>query len=209
MTRRNRVLPTGEIVAHPARGLFMGNRGCLHDAAGEVVRERTSQRFWITCVTAFKGRRRELMTPGHYTELFFLDEAVALAAGHRPCAECRRADFNRFREAWAQAFWGGGSPRAPEMDMLLAAARRDSSGRQITQRARLGGLPDGVFVDLPGVGPALRHEGVLHPFQPAGYGDPLPPPADADVTVLTPTPTVAVLAAGYRPLIHPSAARGG
>src|SRR4051812_2365222 len=94
MPRQNRVTPTGEIVAHPARGLFMGNRGCLHSDTGNIVRTHTSQNFWIICVLEYKGTRRQIMRPNWYTELFFLDEAVALSAGHRPCAQCRRSAYN-------------------------------------------------------------------------------------------------------------------
>jgi hypothetical protein len=202
MSLQNRVLPTGEIVANSARGLFMGNRGCLHDGARRLVRQAGPQRFWITCVLAFKDRRRTPMTPGRYTELFFLDEAVALAAGHRPCAECRRADYDRFRTAWAAAD-GGPLPRAPEMDAVLAAARRHPDGTQRTHRRRLGDLPAGAFVRA--AGPALWTGGDLRPFAPAGYGPPIPADPDLSVEVLTPEPTVRVLAAGYRPVLHASA----
>ncbi len=203
MPLQNRVMPTGEIVAHPARGLFMGNRGCLHDGDRLLVRQHSSQRFWITCVTAFKDRRRALMTPGRYTELFFLDEAVALAAGHRPCAECRRPDYNRFREAWAEAF-GGRKPSAPEMDAHLAADRRDGDGRQITIEARLGDLPLGTFIGGDGA-PFVVGEGGLHSFDPSGYGPPLALDPGRTVRVLTPWATVFVMAAGYRPLLHSTA----
>src|SRR5499427_5932894 len=99
MPRQNRVNPLGEIVAAPDRGLFMGNRGCLHDAQGNIRRAWQLER-WIVCLLEFKGRKRRVMTQGHYTELFFLDEATAFAAGHRPCAECRRERFVRFLEIW-------------------------------------------------------------------------------------------------------------
>ena len=97
MPRQNRVTPLGEIIAHEARGLVYGNRGCLHDDDG-WIRRRYAGKLWISCRLSFKGRRRELVRPGRFTELFFLDEATALAAGHRPCAECRREDYNRFVE---------------------------------------------------------------------------------------------------------------
>src|SRR6185503_4182043 len=102
MPRQNRVTPFGHIIATPERGTYLGNRGVLHDSEGRI--RRTWQlRRWIVCVLALKGRKRQVMTPGHYTELFFLDEATALAAGHRPCAECRRERFNAFRKAWRAA----------------------------------------------------------------------------------------------------------
>ncbi|MGB8623555.1 MAG: hypothetical protein WCD16_12105, partial [Paracoccaceae bacterium] len=103
MPLQNRVLPTGEIVVHPARADFMGNRGILHGGNRQLGTARWRHKTWITCLLSFKGRKRVPMTPGRYTELFFLDEAVALAAGHRPCAECRRADFLRYRDAWQAA----------------------------------------------------------------------------------------------------------
>src|SRR6202451_2054834 len=99
VSRQNRVTPFGDLVATPERGTFMGNRGVLHDAEGRIKRVWQLKR-WIVCVLEFRGRKRQVMTPGRYTELFFLDEATALAAGHRPCAECRRQRFNAFRDAW-------------------------------------------------------------------------------------------------------------
>ena len=102
MPRQNRVTPFGDIIATPHRGTFMGNRGVLHDAGGRIKRAWQLKR-WIVCVLVFKGRKRQVMTPGHYTELFFLDEATTLAAGHRPCAECRRDRFLAFGRAWRSA----------------------------------------------------------------------------------------------------------
>ncbi|MFN3936703.1 MAG: hypothetical protein ACK4KW_03895 [Gemmobacter sp.] len=200
MTRRNRVLPTQEITALPQRGLFMGNRGCLHAADGSI-RRPWRLRAWICCRTEFKGRRRAIMAPGRYTELFFLDEAVALAAGHRPCAECRRADYNRFRDAWASAF--GTPASAAGMDEALHRSRLDPSGRQRPHSEALP-LPDGAFVDLDGI-PHLVAQGRVHRFGTDGYGAPQPLP-EAPVTVLTPAVTVALLRAGYVPRLHPSLA---
>lgn len=202
MPRQNRVTPRSEIIAHPARGLMMGNRGCLHDAAGRLVRDWAVRR-WIICLTDFKGRRRPLMQPGCYSELFFLDEAVALAAGHRPCAECRRADYKRFCAAWVAA--GLGSDAGAEaMDLTLHAHRRTAGRAQATWAAPYGDLPDGTFV-ASGEGAALVRGGGLCRFDPAGYLPPCPRPRSGMAIVLTPAPTVRVLAAGYRPLLHPSA----
>ncbi|MCH8830686.1 MAG: hypothetical protein IID45_14005, partial [Planctomycetes bacterium] len=100
MPLQNRVTPFGRIIAVPNRGMFMGNRGCLHDDQRRIVRQVCSYKAWVACLTEFRGRKRKLMTPGQYTELFFLDEATALAAGHRPCGECRRTDYQRFKKAW-------------------------------------------------------------------------------------------------------------
>lgn len=203
MPRQNRVLPTGEIVAHPARGTLMGNRGCLHDAAGRVNRPFAGRR-WIACVLAFKGRRRALMQPGHYTELFFLDEATALSAGHRPCAECRRADYDRFREAWTAAF--GRRPDADTMDRALHAARLDpATGRQRRHGAGATTLPDGAMV-LIDDGPHLIWQGTSLPWTPDGYALPRPLEQHA-VPVLTPTPILHVLSEGYCPGVHDSASR--
>lgn len=203
MPLQNRVLPTGEIVAHAARGLFMGNRGCLHDEARRLVRQRTGQRAWIVCELAFKGRRRTLMAPGRYTELFFLDEAVALAAGHRPCAECRRAAFKAFSAAWETAH-GPGPVRAPEMDRAIAGSRVARGGRKITFEARLQDLPDGALV-LADSGAALVQSGRLLPYSPEGYSGPVAH-TPGSVTVLTPAPVIDVLRV-YRPVLHPSAHR--
>lgn len=208
MSRPNRVLPTGEIVADPARGLFMGNRGRIHTDAGLLGPRRWQNVAWITCLLSFKGRRRPLMGAG-YTELFFLDEAVALAAGHRPCAECRRDAFERFRKAWAVAFEM--HPRAPEMDKRLHADRLDvATGNPCRHRAPLAALPDGCFVLAPGDGqPCLVLGESLLPFYPQGYGAARPRSGDTDLEVLTPRSTVAVLRAGYVPEFHPSAEAAG
>ena len=199
MPRRNRVLPTQEIAALPGRGLFMGNRGILHDDAG-AIRAGWRHPHWICCLTAFKGRRRPIMAPHAYTELFFLDEAVALAAGHRPCAECRRADWLAFRAAWDQA--NGPVGGAADLDRQLHRARLDGRAqRRWTALAQ--DLPEGTMI-LSGDSPALITRGAQHAFAMAGYG-----PAQAlprgPVTVLTPAPTVAALAAGYCPVLHPTA----
>lgn len=203
MPRENRVTPEGEIIAHSARGLFMGNRGILHDDAGRITAP-FRHTAWVCCVTAFRDRKRDLMAPGRYTELFFLDEAVALAAGHRPCGACRRADYAGFRAAWAAAT-GAGLPAPKAMDRALHAARLVPRRRtQRTFAALPDGLPDGTFVRVEG-GPALILGDRLLPWTPGGYRAPLSRPATGEVEVLTPRPTVAALAAGYRPVLHPTA----
>lgn len=205
MTRQNRVQPDGQILAVPARGAFMGNRGALHDAEGRLGRARWRHRAWVCCLTEFKGRRRPVMAPQRYTELFFHDEAVALAAGHRPCGECRRADHERFRDAWTVAF--GARPTAPWIDTVLHAHRAERGGRRLTRwETAAGALPDGSFV-LLGAGPALILGRSALPFAPEGYGAALPRP-EGRVMVLTPEPTVRVLAAGYRPALRLPGNRG-
>lgn len=204
MTRQNRVTPRSEIVALVGRGLFMGNRGCLHDRDGRIVRQWRG-RLWICCLTAFRGRRRDLMQPGRYTELFFLDEAVAFAAGHRPCAECRRADYLRLRAAWNMAGLPD-APRAADLDRHLHGLRHPSGQGDFGQQAAPAGhLPDGTFVEHAGT-PHLWAMGALRPWAPAGYGAPVPAPA-GPLAILTPMPFVRCLAHGYRPALHPTAHR--
>jgi hypothetical protein len=202
MPRQNRVTPRGELIAVEARGTFMGNRGCLHDAAGRIRRAWQLKR-WIICELEFKGRHRAVMQPGCYTELFFLDEPTALAAGHRPCAECRRPAFFAFLAAWA-AGDSSGSPGGP----LRATAVDEVLHRERTGppwQAPLGTLPDGAFVALPGdPRPFLVLGGALLAWTPGGYTDRLPR-SSATVEVLTPRSTVAALQAGYRPVFHPTA----
>ena len=192
MPLQNRVQPTGEIIAHPARGQFMGNRGILHDDDQHVGKARWRHKAWVTCVLSFKARRRKLMAPRRYTELFFLDEAVAFAAGHRPCGECRRADYNRFRAA------ADISGPISAYDTLLHSHR--AVPRRYEQRrhtADIAALPDGVFI-LSGTGIAhLLWQGALLPYTPSGYGAPIRRPPQGTVTVLTPAPLVDVLCVGY------------
>jgi hypothetical protein len=203
MPRQNRVLPTGEIIAHPARGLLTGNRGLLHDDAGELGPARWRHPHWISCALTYKDWRRQVMTPGTWTELFFLDEAVALSAGHRPCALCRRADYTSFRIAWGRAM--GERPGAADMDHVLHAARIEKPGRrQRRHAALLATLPDGAFILWTGT-PHLVLKDQLLPYDPQGYGPAAARPPMAEVTVLTPRPMVEVLQAGYRPILHGSA----
>lgn len=199
MPRQNCVTPFGTLIADPARGVFMGNRGCLHDHTGRLTGRLATTRAWICCLTAFRGRRRELMVPGRYTELFFLDEATAFAAGHRPCAECRRADYNRFRATWVAAGLSG--TRAPEIDAILHAARRDGSA-QLHHPAPAATLPEGAMIRC-GDHAALLLPTAMHVWSPGGYGPALPRP-EGMAMVLTPAPLVAVLAAGFAPRLHPS-----
>jgi hypothetical protein len=203
MPLRNRVTPLGELVADPAHGLVYGNRGCLHDAAGEIVRQWQVRR-WIACRLEFKGRRRELLRPGRYTELFFLDEATAFAAGHRPCAECRRPDYERFRRLCVESTQA--PPRADALDARLHAERLD--GRERRLHAVAGDrLPDGGFVLLDDR-PWLVLGDALLAWTPAGYGEQMVRPA-GQVAAITPPTLLDVLRSGWSdglvPLLHPSA----
>lgn len=198
MPLQNRVLATGDIVAHPARGLFMGNRGILHDDHRRLSRARWRHKAWIICVLEFKDWHRQVMAPGAYTELFFLDEAVALAAGHRPCKLCRRARYLAYATA------AGHTGSAPELDIRLHAERAIS--RRFEQRrhhADLAILPDGAIILADGT-PKLVRADRLHPIAPDGYGPPERRPTSGRVTLLTPPTSVAALRGGYRPTLHPS-----
>jgi len=200
MPLQNRVTPFGNLVAVEGRGLLMGNRGRLHDAERRIVRYAQGRR-WIACLTSFRGRQRTVMSPRLYTELFFLDEAVALAAGHRPCAECRRGDYTRFRAAWARAVSEDTS--ADGMDMRLDADRLAGPTIKRTYRDAASALPDGAFVDVGGAA-WLVWCGALHAWAPAGYAE-RRERVDGVVTVITPRAIVDVIRAGYQPGVHPSA----
>ena len=209
MPRQNRVTPSGEIVATPERGAFMGNRGVLHDAEGRIRRAWQLKR-WIVCVLQFRGRKRRVMTPGRYTELFFLDEATALAAGRRPCAECRHARFLDFCNAWKTGHPsnnGSARPTADEIDDRLDIERIafDRSKRSFV--AALEELPDGVFVTVAAWGEEayLLRGGYLLAWSHGGYRERRRRPKGAEVKVLTPPSTVAAIRAGYAPEVHPSA----
>jgi hypothetical protein len=202
MPRQNRVTPHGELIAVPDRGMFWGNRGVLHDTQGRLVRYSRG-RAWAICVLEFKGRRRQQWAPGRLTELFFLDEATGLAAGHRPCGECRYRDYQAFKRAWAAAH-GGGVPGVDAIDSLLHADRLAGPGIRRTFLARLGELPDGTMVEVDGA-PFLVSGGGLVAWTPGGYLDRRAPGSGTAVSVITPRATVAVLAAGYRPVLHPTA----
>jgi len=207
MRLANRVDPFGELIATPARGLFMGNRGGrFHTDARELTQRRWASRQWICCVLDFKNRHRDVWGRG-YTELFFLDEATALAAGHRPCFECRRAAAQAFAACWTRALGLKQSPRAAEMDRVLHGERLDGRVKRL-HRMAIGDLPDGAMVQS-GAGRTLAVlNRSLRPWTPSGYGPPISPDdlGSSSVPVLTPPSIVATLQAGYRPQWHPSAA---
>ncbi len=194
--RQNRVTPFGDIVAIPQRGAFMGNRGILHDDHGQLGRRRWTHKAWITCVLQFKNRQRQIMAPRSYTELFFLVEATAYAAGHRPCAECRRADYLAFKQSMIQVCPElGPNPKAGEIDALLHRFRRDVNGRQNTFDARFADVPDNVFF-TDATGRALvRHDGIVKMWTDDGYVSDGCNPADV-VSVLTPRPVFDAIQAG-------------
>jgi hypothetical protein len=187
----NRVDPFGELRAVPQRGRLMGNRGGrIHDDERRLTRRRFASKLWIACVCEFKGRQRQVWGRG-YTELFFRDEPTALAAGHRPCFECRRAEAKAF-----QAAFPGGPMRAPEMDERLHRERLDPE--RLTRTVAFDDLPDGVMLLWRGT-PHLWARGQLWPWSFADYGAPEPLPAETEVSLLTPPSMVAALRAGYKP----------
>jgi hypothetical protein len=197
---RNRVSPRGDIIAVTGRGAWMGNRGRLHEGRGarDVVRNSRGK-AWITCVLEFRGRHSEQWAPNHYTQLFFLDEAVAFAAGHRPCAECRRSDYNAYRQMWHETH-GSATPCAKDIDNVLHRERAASHRMQWTA------LPDGAFVDTDD-GPAVVVGDHLAAFDEDAYTYRrlMTRPVEGAVSMLTPPSTVAVLSAGYPVQIDQSA----
>jgi hypothetical protein len=199
---RNRVTPFGEIVAVAGRGTLMGNRGILHDATRAIVRDSQVRR-WIACRLEFRGRHREVMTPGRWTELFFLDEAAAFAAGHRPCAECRRADYRLFQAAWARAY-PATPPSADVMDAQLHAERRVRAWVKRTYTSNLDQLPDGAYVALENQAWLVLGDALLA-WSPDRYLARRARARGCEITVLTPPSIVAVLQAGYRGGLHSSA----
>jgi hypothetical protein len=206
MPLRNRVTPLNELIADPARGLVYGNRGCLHDDGG-TIRRRYATRRWIACRLRFKGwHRHPLLQPGKFTELFFLDEATAFAAGHRPCALCRREDYVRLTEIWRDLH--PGQRGADAIDEQLHAERFDPVNRtQLHHGCEIDGLPDGAFI-LRDDEPWLVRDAELLRWSPAGYGARTQLPAQGTATVITPPSLIAVLRTGWRgavPLLHPTA----
>lgn len=205
MPLQNRIDPAGAICSNPARGEFMGNRGgALHTADQRIVRVQKTK-SWIICLTRFKGRRRKLMQPGRYTELFFLDEVSALAAGHRPCFECRRKDAIAFAEALGRS-QNAKRLAAPAIDDLLVRERKRSAddSERVVNREAVSSLPDGAMVRLCETYYAVRG-GKLLPWSFGGYGAPVDISTlttTAAVYLATPPSTVAALLQGYRPVFH-------
>jgi hypothetical protein len=203
MPLQNRVTPCGEIVSTPQRGLFTGNRGIIHDPATRtLLNRRWSSKAWLTCVCEFRGRRRDVMGTRSWTELFFLDEATAFAAGHRPCFYCRRDDANRFRAAWARGN-GRSRVRASDMDAVLHRERLGGKTKRLHPLPMpLEKLPDGAMVQAAGESYLIaRGRAWLWSFE--GYSEVAAQPRDA--ALLPPPSTLRALAAGYRPVLQSSA----
>ena len=206
MPLQNRVRPDGAIVAVAARGLFMGNRGGrLHGEDRRLGSRRWAAKAWICCLTEFAGRHRTVMGEG-YTELFFLDEATALAAGHRPCFECRRAHAMRFAQMWNAARGLSGRAMVADMDALLHTERMHRDGGKRLHPIAIADVPEGAVVSSGGI-VGLWWHGRLWPWHAEGYGAPAYI-SDATCHSLTPPSVLAVLGAGYRPVLHSSVPGG-
>ena len=206
MPHRNRVTPLGELVAEPGRGLVYGNRGCLHDEHGRI-RRRYDGRRWIACRLRFRGwHRGPLLQPGRFTELFFLDEATAFAAGHRPCALCRREDYVRFCRIWRELH--PGQIGADAIDAQLHAERIEpaTQAHRLHETA-LEKLPDGAFVLRDDVAFLVLGSGLLR-WSTDGYAERRARPGRGATTLITPPSLVGILRSGWQgdvPLVHPSA----
>jgi hypothetical protein len=204
MPLQNRVTPFGDIVAIAQRGLFIGNRGIIHDPATRtLLRRRWTTKAWLVCLLHYKGRRREVMRRRSWTELFFLDEAIALAAGHRPCFYCRREDAEAFRAAWAKGR-GVALPLAPEMDELLHAERQDRGRKRVHPiPGPVGELPDGAMIAADGAAYTIVR-GRAFCWTEQGYS--AVPGIPHAAGLLTPPSTLLAMRAGYRPRLHPDIA---
>jgi len=199
---QNRVDPQGNIIKTTARGSWMGNRGVLHDHQQHILRP-FRLKAWITCLLEFNGRKRQVMAPDRYTELFFFDEATAFAAGHRPCFECRRQDYKKFKTLWLK-----GNPEyhfdektsIQQIDDILHKERMEANGEKITYEEYIKHLPYGSFISYNGQ-PHVIIDDLLHPWSPGGYGKgiPLSDIKEEKVAVLTPASITNTFRAGYKP----------
>ncbi len=204
MHRQNRVNPFGNLISTPARGTLMGNRGCLHDTLGHVTNE-WARKSWVSCLLEFKGRHRKLMAPGQYTELFFLDEATALAAGHRPCGTCQKSRYENFKQAWLKAnndFLPGIGASIKEIDERMQGERRVSAGESAAWTADIGDLPDGTMLEMNRDEVWLKWRGRLYHWMPDGYDVSRAAPDKKSVVVITPRSVVRTLMEGYCPTFH-------
>lgn len=201
MPYQNRVDPFGTLFASTARGSWMGNRGILHDANKRILRTHAHQN-WITCALSFNGRKREIMADCAYTELFFLDEATSFAAGHRPCAECRRHRYNEFTAMWRQTHGDPepGRSMAQTIDRALHAHRIARGGRKVTFEHPISDLPYGTMVQDGDVAVLLWQDRQFD-WSPNGYS-PRPTTLTGTVGVLTPAPIVALFRAGFVPSVY-------
>lgn len=205
MPKQNRVNPSGEIISSPSRGLFMGNRGVLHDDYG-IIQKQWKTKAWITCKLSFKERKRQIMSPGHYTELFFLDEATAFAAGHRPCGECRRNDFDSFKSMWIRSnheLLSTDSPLISEIDKIIHIQRINQVNEKVVFEDRFKDIPNGVFVQRNGdQNYYIVLNSYLYLWSPFGYISKKSLSENEKVNVLTPHSMVNTIKAGYDVVVH-------
>ena len=212
MPRKNRVDPFGDLHSVRHRGTFTGNRGCLVNEQGAIVRHHRGN-LWITCVLEFRDWRSPLNAPRHWTPLFFLDDAVALAAGHRPCGLCRRADYNSYRSAVMRSLGRNTRVLAPELNQMLAHERLrrgaglDRASHRMVRPENIDTLPDGSIILGVDSTPSLVLNGRLMSFSFGGWANPEPRPLNQEVTVLTPPTSVAALKHGFVPTLDESAYR--
>ncbi len=206
MPLQNRISPFSTLTATPERGAWTGNRGIIHNTNQEIVRNY-AVKYWITCVLEYKNFQRKVMTPNRWTELFFLDEATAFSAGHRPCGFCRNADFKRFKNLWllanSERYGLAGNVKMDVIDHLIHLERLDKKGTQKTFKASLSTLPDGTFISLhDSVEAYLWFQQNLYQWSFSGYSKVLEFERNQEVNVLTPFSYVEVFRAGYLPQIH-------
>jgi hypothetical protein len=198
---QNRVDPFGELIRTTARGAWMGNRGLIHNEHQQIIRQ-FRLKAWITCRLEFKGRHRMVMSPNLYTELFFLDEATTFSAGHRPCAECRREDFNRFKAAWLKGNPSHGfhdkTPIA-KIDDILHGERIDPNGKKPTHVERLDKLPNGSFIEYHGKPFLIKQPNLIAAWTAFGYEEAIELPPGIKVVVLTPKSILNSFRARYTP----------
>jgi hypothetical protein len=197
---QNRVDPLGRIIATSARGSWMGNRGVIHSEHKQIIRP-FKHKAWIICKLEFKARKRIVMTPNRWTELFFLDEATALAAGHRPCFECRKDDAKRFKLCWIKgnpSYHFTLSTSINYIDEIIHGERIDKENKKVLHQRRLSDIPDGTFI-LMNDDPCLLSQGQLHRWTPFGYDDAKVVPGNPDLTILTPNSIVNAIREGYVP----------
>ena len=199
---QNRVDPFGNIIKTSARGLWMGNRGILHNDQKEILRP-FKLKAWLICKLEFNGRKRQIMAPHRYTELFFMDEATAFAAGHRPCFECRRQDYNRFKSLWLKGNPGYGFDEKTSFQKIDDILHRERMGRdrsKVTFEEHADRLPDGTFILIDNK-PYLVSGGMIYLWSAYEYEQGVPLPVKDKLTVLTPKSTVNAFRAGYVPQI--------
>jgi hypothetical protein len=206
---QNRVDPFGRIIRTSARGSLMGNRGVIHNKHQEIT-HAFKHTAWITCALEFKGRKRTVMTADRWTELFFLDEATAFAAGHRPCFECRREDAKRFKSCWIQ-----GNPvhnfsmltSIRQIDGIIHRERIDNQKKKVTHQRSCFDIPEGTFIAM-NEDPYLFSNGRLHRWTPFGYETSIAVPEISMLTILTPDSIVNTFRAGYVPHIKGAGVKG-